>query len=178
MAVLFFLISINLFSAEKLKPLSLYQNQIKDCGFDFENIRNIKTHFQLYSEASKKFALRSEKTIYRELFFRVKNEARKIKITNDVIELFKIGDEDRHTPINIEARQKYQTLQSQISQLTLNTKFESDWQKTEELRNSGVKIEIVRVDQKITQLKMNIDHSIKSLDCQLVNVSEICLCNK
>lgn len=178
MACLLFLLSSNLFCAETLKPLSLFQNQIKDCGFEFEKIRDIKTHSQLYSEASKKFALRSEKTIYRELYFRVKNETRKIKITNDTVELFKIGEEDRHTPLNIEARQKYQTLQSQISQLTLNTKIENDWQKIEEIRNSGVKIEIVRVDQKITQLKMNIDKSTKSLDCQLVNVSEICLCNK
>lgn len=157
---------------------SLLQNQIKDCNLQLENLIDVKNLNQLYSQIQKKYLIVSEKTIYRELYYKLKNENLKIKVTNDVLELFKIDDEDRHTPINIDARQKLKIVQAQINQLTLNAKIDKDWQKTLEVRENGLKIEIVRVDQKITQLKVSSNKISKSLECQTVNASEICFCNK
>jgi hypothetical protein len=162
----------------KDSTLSVFQSQIKDCDFNFSELKSIKNFSNLYAEIQKKYLLTSERTLYRELYFQVKNENKKIKITNDVLELFKIGENERHTQINIDARQKSLTLQSQISQLTLNAKIDSDWKKSLEFRENSLKIEIVRVDDKITQLKVVSDKNLKTLDCQIVNASEVCLCNK
>jgi hypothetical protein len=68
--------------------------------------------------------------------------------------------------------------EAQVNQLTLNSKIEKDWQKTLETRENGLKIEIVRVDQKITQIKILAEKMAGTLDCQVVNASEVCLCNK
>jgi phage-related protein len=65
-----------------------------------------------------------------------------------------------------------------VNQLILNAKIESDWLKTLELRENGLKIEIVRVDQKITQIKLESTKNNAVLDCQVINKFEVCLCNK
>ncbi len=172
--ILFF--STTVFCKENV--LSSFQNQIKDCEIKLIELQNVKNFLNLHNEIQKKYLLLSEKTLYRELYFQIKNENRKIKITNDVLELFKIGDQERHSVINTDPRQKAKTLQAQISQLVLNAKIEKDWQKTLEIRENGLRIEAVRVDSKMTQLKISSDKNAKALDCQVVNSSEICLCNK
>ena len=97
--------------------------------------------------------------MYQELFFRTKNENRKIKVTNDNVEIFKIYKDDVHTPILSEARQKNQTTQMLISKLILNTNIEKNWKKSLEIRENGFKFEIVRIDDKITQFKINSENS-------------------
>ncbi len=174
--VLILVFSTTVFCKENV--FSSFQNQIKDCEIKLTELKSIKNFLSLHNEIQKKYLLLSERTLYRELYFQIKNENRKIKVTNDVLELFKIGDEERHSIINVDTRQKTKTLQSQISQLVLNAKIEKDWQKTLEIHENGLKIEAVRVDSKITQLKISSDKNLKTLDCQVVNASEICICNK
>ncbi len=167
-----------LVAKEILQPLSMFQSQIKNCNLDFNQLKSLKNYSQLYTEIQKKYLLVSEKIIYRELFFRTQDENRKIKITNNAIELFKIDKDQRHIPINIDMRHRPKVLQAQINQLILNAKIENDWQKTLEIHENGLKIEIVRVDEKITQLKVMSNKNRKTLDCQIVQESEVCLCNK
>ncbi len=178
-ACLFFIFSNSIvWSKDKSVQLSSFQNQINDCKINISDLQNVKNFSLLYSSVQKKYLLISEKIIYQELFFRIKNENRKIKVTNDNVEIFKIDKDDVHTPILSEARQKNQTTQMLISKLILNTNIEKNWKKSLEIRENGFKFEIVRIDDKITQFKINSEKNPKILDCQIVNSSEICLCNK
>jgi hypothetical protein len=159
-------------------PLSLFQTQIKDCELNLSDLASIKSFSAIYSEIKKKYLITSEKTLYRELYFQTKGEKRKIKITNDIVEIFRMDKDDRPTELGIDSRHKNKTTQALVSQLILNAKIENDWQKTLELRENSLKIEIVRVDQKITQIKVLSGKNTNVLDCQVVNASEVCLCNK
>ena len=166
------------YAKENVVPLSLFQNQIKDCDLVLSELQNIKSFSALYAEIQKKYLIVSEKTLYRELTFQTKGENRKIKITNDNLEIFKVDRDDKLVKLGIDARHKLKTPQAQVSQLTLNAKIENDWIKSIETRENSLKIEIVRVDQKITQIKVSSLKSNSILDCQIVNTSEVCLCNK
>lgn len=176
--ILSLLFSISSFSKTNVIPLSLFQTQIKDCELDLSDLQTIKSFSALYAEIQKKYLITSEKTLYRELYFQTKGEKRKIKITNDVVEIFRMDKDDRPTKLGIDPRHKNKTTQALVNQLILNAKIENDWQKTLELRENSLKIEIVRVDQKITQIKVLSGKKANVLDCQVVNTSEVCLCNK
>lgn len=175
LSLLFFACS---FAKTNATPLSLFQIQIKDCDLELTDLQTIKSFSALYSEIQKKYLITSEKTLYREMYFQTKGERRKIKITNDVVEIFRMDKDGRPTPLGIDPRHKNKTTQALVNQLILNAKTENDWQKTLELRENSLKIEIVRVDQKITQIKVLSGKNTNVLDCQVVNTSEVCLCNK
>jgi hypothetical protein len=166
------------FAKTNVTPLSLFQIQIKDCELDLTDLQTVKSFSALYAEIQKKYLITSEKTLYRELYFQTKGEKRKIKITNDVVEIFRMDKDGRPTLLGIDPRHKNKTIQALVNQLILNAKTENDWQKTLELRENSLKIEIVRVDQKITQIKVLSGKNTNVLDCQVINTSEVCLCNK
>ncbi len=173
-----FLFCVSSFSKTNGVPLSLFQTQIKDCELELSNLQSVKSFSALYAEIQKKYLITSEKTLYRELYFQTKGEKRKIKITNDLVEIFRMDKNDLPTKLGIDPRHKNKTTQGLVNQLILNAKIENDWQKTLELRENSLKIEIVRVDQKITQIKVLSGKNTNVLDCQVVNASEVCLCNK
>ena len=128
------------FSKTNVVPLSLFQTQIKDCELDLSDLQAIKSFSALYAEIQKKYLITSEKTLYRELYFQKKGEKRKIKITNDVVEIFRMDKDDRPTQLGIDSRHKNKTTQALVNQLILNAKVENDWQKTLELRENSLKI--------------------------------------
>ena len=164
------------YSAESPK-LSVFQSQIQSCGIDIKNMSEVKSFDQIYKGLSE-LLLVSERIVYKELVYKTKAERRKLKVTNDSIEIFKIGEEDRHFKITVESRQKSKTTRAAISQFILNTKTESDWEKIAESREGGLQIEFVRDNGKLTQLNIKSSKSDKKLECLIVNGSEICLCNK
>ena len=182
-AAVFLILVLTIFGSDSFAKtdsisLSLFQTQIKDCELTLSDLQNIKSFAVLYSEIQKKYLLTSEKILYRELYFHAKGEKRKIKISNDSVEVFRVDKDDKPTKLGIDARHKNKTTQALVNQLTLNAKIENDWQKTLEFRENSLKIEIVRVDQKITQIKVASTKGSEVLDCQIINKSEVCLCNK
>ena len=175
-----FIISFNCsaWSAENSGKLTSFQNQINECQLKLPDLKTIKNYQQLYLQIQKKYLIVSSRTLYRELTFKVKTENRKIKVTNDVVELFQVSDDETHIKIDIDPRHKSKNSNSLISQLILGAKIDKDWQKILEIRESSLRIEIVRIDGLLSQLKISTDKNKKSLDCQVVNNSEICLCHK
>jgi general stress protein 26 len=166
------------FSKEKKIILSEFQKQISQCELNISNLENIKNFPQLYSAIQKKYVMLTEKILYQELYFNVNNEKRKIKVTNDSLELFRIEKDEVHTLMDNELRQKNLLIHGLIKKLTLNAKIEKDWKKSLETFDGGLSVETVRVDEKITHLKIFSKKKSKNLDCEVVNSSEICLCNK
>jgi hypothetical protein len=162
----------------KRRSVVVISNSNQDCELELSNLQSVKSFSALYAEIQKKYLITSEKTLYRELYFQTKGEKRKIKITNDLVEIFRMDKNDLPTKLGIDPRHKNKTTQGLVNQLILNAKIENDWQKTLELRENSLKIEIVRVDQKITQIKVLSGKNTNVLDCQVVNASEVCLCNK
>ncbi len=167
-----------LLSAQTSKVrLSSLQSQIQSCGVEVEKLNEIKTFDQIYKGISK-YTMLSEKIVYRELVYKFKNERRKLKVINNEIEIYKIGDEDRHYKMPIEPRQKSKTVRAAISQYILNMKIESDWEKITEERVGGLQVEFVRDNGNMSQLSLKFSKADSKLECLIVNQSEICLCNK
>lgn len=169
-----------------MERLSVYQEQIKKCIPQLKSYSEFKTMSQIYDRLNGKFLLISESTLYRELFYRSlssqgqqgKSEDRKIKVTDNKIELFRVESDERLSPINTGMRQQKGIIDGQIKQLTLNAKIEKDWSKVREIREGGLVIEVVRVDGKITQFQFNTEKTKLKLDCLMVNNSEVCLCTQ
>lgn len=172
-------------SLSKLESkLSVIQTQIDKCGLEFTNLRKITNYNQLYAALDKKYLLFSEKTIEREVRYRSKGENYKLRVNNDVMKLFRLGDEDRAIPVAIEmskpidAKQKISTVKGKIKQLTLNAKIEEDWGQYFEQRESGVQIEYSIRNSKISQMKIEMTKTKQVLDCKLKSDSEVCFCLK
>lgn len=168
------------------EKLSVYQQQIKKCLPQLKKFSDYKTMSQIYDVINSKFLLVSENTLYRELFYRSlssqgqlgQSEDRKLKVTDNKIELLRIEKDEKVTPIDIDARQLNGPVEAQIKQLTLNAKIEKDWGKTRQVREGGLVLEVVRIDNKINQLQVSSEKTKLKLDCQMVNSSEVCLCSK
>jgi hypothetical protein len=158
--------------------LNTLQTQISQCGLSFPDLAQIKNYDQLYNAVAKKYFLLSEKIVDREILFRSKNENFKLKVNNDVISIFKIGDEDRVTPVPFDAKQKIRTIKGKIKQLTLNTRIEEDWGQYFEQREMGIQVEYSTRKFKISQLKITQTKTNQVLDCKLKNQSEVCYCLK
>ena len=164
--------------------LSVLQTQISNCGLEFPNLNKISNYNQLYSAIDSKYLLFSEKIVERELRYRSKGDDYKLRVNNDIMSLFRVGEEERVTPtqINIpkpiDAKQKITTVKGKIRQLTLNAKIEEDWGQYFEQRENGVQIEYSIRNSKISQMKINLTKTKQVLDCKVKSDSEVCFCLK
>lgn len=164
--------------------LSVLQTQISYCGLTFPNLNKISNYNQLYAALEKKYLLFSEKIIEREIRFTSKGENYKLRVNNDIMSLFRLGEEDRAIPTNIvlskpiDAKQKITTVKGKIKQLTLNAKIEEDWGQYFEQRENGVQIEYSIRNSKISQMKINLTKTKQTLDCKVKSDSEVCFCLK
>lgn len=164
--------------------LSVLQTQISHCGLTFPNLNKISNYNQLYSAVEKKYLLFSEKIVEREIRYRSKGENYKLRVNNDIMSLFRLGEEDRVIPTTIDipkpidAKQKITTVKGKIKQLILNAKIEEDWGQYFEQRENGVQIEYSIRNSKISQMKIDLTKTKQTLDCKLKNDSEVCFCLK
>lgn len=164
--------------------LNVIQTQISKCGMNFPELQKIKNYNQLYVALDQKYLLFSEKTVEREIRYRLKGENYRLKVINDVMTLYRIGEEDRMTQTNIEtpkaidAKQKITTVKGKVKQLTLNAKIEEDWGQYFEQRENGVQIEYSIRNSKISQMKVNLTKTKQVLDCKVKNNSEVCFCQR
>ncbi|MES2802020.1 MAG: hypothetical protein V4654_05970 [Bdellovibrionota bacterium] len=147
-------------------------------------MNKITNYNQLYAAIDKKYVLLSEKTMERELLYRSRGENYKLKVINDVMSLYRFGEEGRVIAANIEtskpvdAKQKITTVKGKVKQLTLNAKIEEDWGQYSEQRESGVQIEYSIRNLKISQMKINLTKTKQVLDCKVKSNSEVCFCLK
>lgn len=179
-----FLFTFVTFAEVSAPKLSVLQTQINNCGLSFPNLSKILSYNQLYSALDKKYLLFSEKIVEREIRYRSKGENYKLRVNNDIMSLFRLGEEDRAIPAAIEvskpidAKQKITTVKGKIKQLTLNAKIEEDWGQYFEQRENGVQIEYSIRNSKISQMKINLSKTKQVLDCKLKSESEVCFCLK
>lgn len=171
-------------ASPKPATLNVIQTQISNCGLSFPNLSKITNYNQLYAAIDKKYLLYSEKTMERELLYRSRGENYKLKVINDVMSLFRFGEEGRVIPTNIQtskpvdAKQKITTVKGKVKQLTLNAKIEEDWGQYSEQRENGVQIEYSIRNSKISQMKINLTKTKQVLDCKVKSESEVCYCLK
>lgn len=164
--------------------LSVLQTQISNCGLTFPNLNKISSYNQLYAAVEKKYLLFSEKIVEREILYRSKGENYKLRVNNDIMSLFRLGEEGRVIPTTIDipkpidAKQKITTVKGKVKQLTLNAKIEEDWGQYFEQRENGVQIEYSIRNSKISQMKIDLTKTKQTLDCKLKNDSEVCFCLK
>ncbi|AZZ36164.1 hypothetical protein CIK05_04935 [Bdellovibrio sp. qaytius] len=179
-----FLFSFCTFAQNKPQTLNVIQTQISSCGLSFPELNKILNYNQLYAAVDKKYLLYSEKTIERELRYRSKGENYRLKINNDVLTLYRVGEEDRmiktsiETPKPIDAKQKITTVKGKVRQLTLNAKIDEDWGQYFEQRENGVQIEYSIRNSKISQMKIDLTKTKQVLDCKVKGDSEVCFCLK
>lgn len=174
----FVLLLFQTFAVAQEKKLNPFQRQIDQCGVQLDQLSEIKNFSQIYEALKKKYILVSERIAYKELVYFAKAEKRKIKVTNDSIELFKIDEQSRHVAIENPSKQKFSTIRGAIRQITLNQKIESDWEKSVESREGGLQIELVRDNEKLNQITIHQTKTGQKLECLVVKQSEICICNK
>lgn len=179
-----FLFTFCTFAQVQAPKLSVIQTQISNCGLTFPNLTKITNYNQLYAALDKKYLLFSEKIIEREMLYRARGENYKLRVNNDVMSLFRLGEEDRAIPTAIEvskpidAKQKITTVKGKIKQLTLNAKIEEDWGQYFEQRENGVQIEYSIRNSKISQMKIKLTKTKQVLECKVKNYSEVCFCLK
>lgn len=166
----------------QMPKYNVIQTQISKCGLILSDLNKIKNYNHLYAAIDKKYLLYSEKTVERELRYRSKGENYKLKIINDVMTLFRVGEEDRmiqtniETPKSVDAKQKITTVRGKVKQMTLNAKIDEDWGQYFEQRENGVQIEYSIRNSKISQMKINLTKTKQVLDCRLKSESEVCFC--
>ena len=166
----------------QMPKYNVIQTQISKCGLALSDLNKIKNYNHLYTAIDKKYLLYSEKTVERELRYRSKGENYKLKIINDVITLFRVGEEDRmiqtniETPKSVDAKQKITTVRGKVKQMTLNAKIDEDWGQYFEQRENGVQIEYSIRNSKISQMTINLTKTKQVLDCRLKSESEVCFC--
>jgi hypothetical protein len=165
-------------SSKEEPRLSAFQTQIQVCQVNVPTLHEVKSFGQLYKSLSQIYLLVSERILYRELIFLTKDDRRKIKVTDDKIELFRVDADDRHTALEYSPRQKKQTVASAISELTLNHRIESNWEKRLEKREKGLTIEYVRDNERLTQMTVRVSRPERVLECMTIKQSEICVCRK
>ncbi len=178
-----FLFSFCTFAADGPK-LNVIQTQIDRCGLSFPELTKIKNYNQLYAALDKKYLLFSEKTVERELRYRSKGQDYRLKVINDVMTLYRVGEEDRmiqtaiELPKSVDAKQKITTVKGKVKQLTLNSRIDEDWGQYFEQRESGVQIENRIRNSKISEMKIDLTKTKQVLDCKVKNESEVCFCLK
>ena len=180
-----FLFSFCTFAADApVQKLNVIQTQISNCGLSFPEIHKIKNYNQLYAALDKKYLLFAEKTVERELRYRSKGQDYRLKVINDVMTLYRVGEEDRmiqtaiETPKSVDAKQKITTVKGKVKQLTLNAKIEEDWGQYFEQRENGVQIEYRIRNSKISEMKIDLTKTKQVLDCKVKSESEVCFCLK
>lgn len=162
-------------AAEK-KSYSVLQKQIMSCGLELDRLQKIITYNQLYSAIDKQYFLITDKTLEREVLYRSRGDDYKLKVINDKITIYKIGEEGRVSPVSFDAKQKISTVKGKVRQLILNAKVDEDWGQYFEQREQGIQVEYSIRNSKITQMKINLTKTKQILDCQLKNESEVCNC--
>ena len=177
-----FLFSYTTFAQIPVSKYNVIQAQISKCGLSFPDLNKIKNYNHLYAAIDMKYLLFSDKTVEREIRYRSKGENYRLKVNNDVMTLYRVGEEDRmiqtniETPKSVDAKQKITTVRGKVKQLTLNAKIDEDWGQYFEQRENGVQIEYSIRNSKISQMKINLTKTKQVLDCKLKSDSEVCVC--
>ncbi|MFN3453636.1 MAG: hypothetical protein ACK41T_01660 [Pseudobdellovibrio sp.] len=159
--------------------LTVLQNQIKECSINLDHIKKVKNLNDLYKSIDREYLLLSEKTLEREVLYKIRSDTYKLKVLNDVISIYKVGEEDRLEPINIDAKRKssqVKTVKGQVKQFTLNAKVDEDWAEYFEQRESGYSLEYSIRNSKISALKITNSKNKHVLDCRLKTDAEVCNC--
>ncbi len=165
-------------SRAQVDNLTHFQQEAKDCLPGLKKLKGLKSFDGVYKSVSDQYLLSSEQNIYREVIFKTKNVEQKLKITKEKLELFKVDDEGRLEPTSIDAQQKFKTVSAQASQILNRANISFDWHKTVEIREGSLTIEVVKKDGKIFQLSIEDRKTKRKLDCNSLNDSEVCICQK
>lgn len=162
----------------QIENLTHFQQEVKDCLPGLKKVKGLKSFEGVYKSVDAQYLLSSEQNIYREVIFKIKDVEQKLKVTKEKLELFKIEDEGRLTSVPIDAQQKSKTVSSQASQILNRANISFEWHKTVEVREGSLTVEVVKKDGKIFQLSIEDRKTKRKLDCNSLNDSEICICQK
>lgn len=173
--VLFFVVSPGFSETENLTH---FQQEVKDCLPGLKNLKGLKSFDGVYQSVTGQYLLSSEQNVYREVIFKIKDQEQKLKITKEKLELFNIEDEGRLVAKPIDAQQKLKTVSAQASQILNRAHISFDWHKTVEIREGSLTVEVVKKDGKIFQLSIEDRKTKRKLDCNSLNESEVCICQK
>lgn len=158
--------------------LTHFQQEVKDCLPGLKKLKGLKSFEGVYKSVDEQYLLSSEQNIYREVLFKIKDVEQKLKVTKERLELFKVEDEGRLVSMPIDAQQKSKTVSSQASQILNRANITFEWHKTVEIREGSLTVEVVKKDGKIFQLSIEDRKTSRKLDCNSLNDSEICICQK
>lgn len=172
------LLLTNLSSAQQLENLTHFQQEVKECLPGLKKIKGLKSFDGVYQSVSSQYLLSSEQNVYREVIFKIKDQEQKLKVTKEKLELFNIEDEGRLVSTPIDAQQKLKTVSAQASQILNRAHISFEWHKTVEIREGSLTLEVVKKDGKIFQLSVEDRKTQRKLDCNSLNESEVCICQK
>ena len=154
-----------------------FQKNMKLCLKNQIDIKKVKNLNQLYDSLNKKFALRTNETIYREVLFKQKSQTKKLKLENGKIALFNVLPDQTIVLENNDARQKGLTEDSAMNQLLASADVQSDWFKIKETRSERTTLIYYRQDGQLKTLTFEKAGESGKLECSSIETSDICLCH-
>lgn len=158
--------------------LTHFQQEVKECLPGLKKLKGLKSFDGVYKSVSDQYLLSSEQNVYREVIFKIKDKEQKLKVIKEKLELFNIEDEGRLVQTTIDAQQKFKTVSAQASQILNRAHISFEWHKTVEIREGSLTLEVVKKDGKIFQLSVEDRKTQRKLDCNSLNESEVCICQK
>ena len=155
-----------------------FQKEIALCLPGLKKLEGLKSFEGLLSSVEAQYLVVTEQNIYREVQFEKESRSQKLKLTRDQLELFDIDAEGRLTSVEVEPLGKSKSFSRQIGQILHRAKISFDWHKTRETREGSLTVEIVRKESAVLQLSIE-NRSLKSkLDCNTLETSQVCICQK
>lgn len=186
--VVFFLFNFKTSLAAKKKVLSPFQQNIQQCLGESLELGTAVSSLKIYKLIQKNFSLITSETLYREVEYTKKNERLKLKYENELIQIYKINDEDDSLTLesseklgeqveDYKMRHQIRDIESKFAQLLFQANIKSDYQKQKETRSQGLALDIEWSNGQIKSLQIQSELRSKKLKCSQKGQLDICSCH-
>ena len=181
-------LSLNAGAAEKKvkKSLSPYQQAIKKCFEDQVDVGGVVDNKKLYLEIVKAFPLQASETTFREVLYAVGGENRKLRLEDGVVQIFKIDADEKVQLLSSDdvnrfsnsngMRYKLKGIEAKIAERLIRAEIKSDFVKTSEYRAKQLTLNLVWLNGQIKNLTALISGEKLKLECQKLDLADICEC--
>ena len=171
------------------KRLTPYQEQIDKCFGDMlDDVTKLNDNKALYTKISGIYPLQASETTYREVFYKIGEQKRKLKLEDEKVKISRIESDDSLTEIAKDTletdsksngmRYKVKSREARLNQLLSGAVITSDYIKTIEYRSRQLVLNLVWSDSSIKTLNVQFEGGSKTLECERKDVADICSCRQ
>lgn len=171
--------------------LTPFQVHLSSCLNKKIDVRKIGNNNKLYKTIEQFYNLRTSETLYREVVYKQKEENKKLKYENKLIQIFKILDADESLLLvssekfiekkdSYVTRHKIHNVDARIDQLLIQAEIRSDYRKIRETRSKQVILNMTWSNGEIKLLRAEFGgekDKKKVLSCTQQELADICSCS-